>query len=279
VTIDDVSLPAAAAGYNKRLRHLAATMAWLSGQLGGRVSVADDDVWVADSAPVECGRSRETAKRSDLAGWAEYGYCASHSRYFWGLRLHLVATLHGLPLGWALTGAKADERATFCDLLNSTPALSKTREATQTLIADKGYYGTGFETDLTAAGITRLRPSRKGEKPCNGERFFKPLRHRQGASERAEPDAALLGLTDVDVAQGRHGDDERASLVVCQREVAAVLERCGDDLGHLVDSLLRLERNLACDVLHADPDLHDVWPSVDEPALRHTRRCVLVRQP
>lgn len=64
--------------------------------------------WVADSTPVECGRSRETAKRSDLAGWAEYGYCASHTRYFWGLRLHLVCTLHGLPLGWALVGAKTD---------------------------------------------------------------------------------------------------------------------------------------------------------------------------
>jgi hypothetical protein len=47
-----------------------------------------DDVWVVDSTPVECARSRETVKRSDLAGWAEYGYCASHSRYFWGLRLN-----------------------------------------------------------------------------------------------------------------------------------------------------------------------------------------------
>jgi len=136
-------------GYNKRLRKLAATMVWLTGQLGARVSVADDDVWVADSTPVECGRSRETAKRSDLAGWAEYGYCASHSRYFWGLRLHLVATLHGLPLGWALTGAKADERATCWDLLNTTPALAKTRQRLQTLIADKGYNGARFEADLS----------------------------------------------------------------------------------------------------------------------------------
>ena len=30
-----------------------------------------------DSTPVECGRSRPTAKRSNLAGWAGYGYCAS----------------------------------------------------------------------------------------------------------------------------------------------------------------------------------------------------------
>ena len=50
-------------------------------------------VWVADSTPVQCGCSRETVTRSDVAGWAEYGYCASHSRYFWGLRLHLVWTL------------------------------------------------------------------------------------------------------------------------------------------------------------------------------------------
>ncbi len=26
---------------------------------------------------LECGRSRDTAKRSDLAGWAQYGYCRS----------------------------------------------------------------------------------------------------------------------------------------------------------------------------------------------------------
>ena len=66
-----------------------------------------DDVWVVDSTPVECGRSRETTRRSALAGWAAYGYCASHSRYFWGLRLHLVCTLHGLPVAFALTGANA----------------------------------------------------------------------------------------------------------------------------------------------------------------------------
>jgi hypothetical protein len=52
----------------------------------------------------ECGRSGETVKRSDLAGWAQYGYCASHSRYFWGLRLRLECTLGGLPIAFALTG-------------------------------------------------------------------------------------------------------------------------------------------------------------------------------
>ncbi|GLX48691.1 hypothetical protein Shyhy01_16410 [Streptomyces hygroscopicus subsp. hygroscopicus] len=44
-----------------------------------------DDVWIVDSTPVECARSRETVKRSDLAGCAGYGYCRSHSRFYWGL--------------------------------------------------------------------------------------------------------------------------------------------------------------------------------------------------
>jgi hypothetical protein len=105
-------------GYNKRLRKAAGLMRSVNRILATTTtSVWSDDVWVADSTPVECGRSRETVKRSDLAGWAEYGYCASHSRFFRGLRLHLACTLQGLPIALALTGAKADERETLLDLL------------------------------------------------------------------------------------------------------------------------------------------------------------------
>lgn len=168
-------------GYNKRLRKLTSTMSWLISALGQQTSVATDDVWVADSTPVECARSRETVKRSDLAGWAEYGYCASHSRYFWGLRLHLVCTVQGLPVGWALTGAKADEREVLNAILEATPTLARPDARTgpgkrQMLIADKAYYGKNFEAGLDAAGIELLRPARKGEPPRAGQRFFKPLR-------------------------------------------------------------------------------------------------------
>jgi hypothetical protein len=161
-------------GYNKRLRKLAGTISWLIRVLGNEVSVFTDDVWIADSTPIECGRSRETAKRSELAGFAEYGYCASHTRYFWGLRLHLLCTLHGLPVGAALTGAKADERTVLLDILDD-PDLAGHRRG-QTLIADKNYYGREFEATLTATGIDLLRPARKGEPERPGARFFKPLR-------------------------------------------------------------------------------------------------------
>jgi len=41
-----------------------------------------DGIRLLDSTPVPCGTSRETAKRSDFAGHAAYGCCATHSRYF-----------------------------------------------------------------------------------------------------------------------------------------------------------------------------------------------------
>ena len=150
-------------GYNKRLRKLVSTISWLIGVLGRDTSLFSDDVWIADSAPVECARSRESARRSDLAGFAEYGhcaygYCASHSRYFWGLRLHLLCTLGGLPVGAALTGAKADERMVLLDILTD-PTLAGHRPG-QTLIADKNYHGRDFEATLAQTGLQLLRPAR-----------------------------------------------------------------------------------------------------------------------
>lgn len=132
-------------------------------------------MWIVDSTPVECGRSRETVKRSDLAGWAEYGYCASHSRFFWGLCLHLVCTLQGLPVAFALTGAKADERETLLDLLAAEPHLAAGRPG-QTLIGDKNYFGRDFERELAQLDIQLLRPTRKGERQRPGGSLFKPLR-------------------------------------------------------------------------------------------------------
>jgi len=162
-------------GYNRRLRAAAALITALIRLLAADTSLWTDDVWVADSTPVECGRSRDTARRSDLAGWAEYGYCASHSRWFWGLRLHLVATLGGLPIAFALTGAKADERQTLLGILAADPTLAAARPG-QVLIGDKNYYGKDFEATLAGEGLTLLRPARKGEPGRPGAQFFKPLR-------------------------------------------------------------------------------------------------------
>lgn len=159
-------------GYNKRLRRSAEMIARVIAALARECESWHDDIWLVDSTPVECGRSRETAKRSDLAGWAEYGWCASHSRYFWGLRLHLVATPAGLPIAFSVTGAKADEREVCAAMIDA----AELARPGQTIIADKGYRSAAFEADLDEASVTLLRPATRTETPRPGARFLRPLR-------------------------------------------------------------------------------------------------------
>ena len=159
-------------GYNKRLRRSSELMRHVIAALARECPSFGDDVWLVDSTPVECGRSRATQQRSDLAGWAAYGYCASHSRWFWGLRLHLITTPSGLPVAYALAGAKEDERGTCLEMI----ARAQTARPGQTLIADKGYRSAEFEAELNDAGITLIRPATKTEPDRPGQKFLRPLR-------------------------------------------------------------------------------------------------------
>ena len=162
-------------GYNKRLRAAWPQLRYFIRALAVDTDLWADDVWVADSTPVECGRSRETVKRSALAGWAGYGYCAAHSRYFWGLRLHLVCTLHGLPVAFALANPKTDEREVLVELLDVEPGLVAERPGL-VILADKGYRDAQTEAILAAQGVRVLRPAYKGEAPRPGQRLLGPLR-------------------------------------------------------------------------------------------------------
>ena len=162
-------------GWNKRVRKAFFLFIRVIRMLAMDTSLWSDDVWAVDSTQVQCGCSRETVKRSDAAGWAEYGYCASHSRYFWGLRLHLVCTLTGLPVMFALAGAKADERETLLGMLEAARDVTAAHPG-QVIIGDKNYFGRAFEAELTERELTLLRPVRKGEARRAGQNLFKPLR-------------------------------------------------------------------------------------------------------
>lgn len=160
-------------GYNKRLRKAQPQLRAVMRLLATDTDVWHDDTWVMDSTPVECGRSRPTAMRSDLAGWASYGYCASHSRWFWGLRLHLVCTPAGLPVTFALANPKIDEREVARHLFEAEPGLLRRG---QTIVADKGYASKEFESFLADHGATLIRPTTSRERQRPGATVLKPLR-------------------------------------------------------------------------------------------------------
>src|SRR5690625_5034031 len=164
-------------GYNKRLRAAEPLIREAIRALGRDTDMWFDNHWIVDSTPLPCAMSRPTVKRSDLAGWAGYGYCASHSRFFWGLRLYLVCTPAGLPVLWALADPKAEggERAVLKAILDHDAELVAEHSALL-LICDKGFASAELEADLAQRGITMLRPSRKHEKPRPGEQLLKSVR-------------------------------------------------------------------------------------------------------
>ena len=71
-------------GYHKRLKKAAPLLAAAIGHLARQSPSWYHPVRLIDATPVPCGASRETVRRSELAGWAHYGYCAAHSRWYWG---------------------------------------------------------------------------------------------------------------------------------------------------------------------------------------------------
>ncbi len=162
-------------GYNKRLRAALPQIKRVIRMIAHDTDYWNDTVWITDSTPVECGRSRPTALRSDVAGFANYGYCASHSRFFWGLRLYLVCTPAGMPILWALADPKIGEREVLAAMLEVDADLVNARQGLL-LISDKGFASKPLERSLSEQGITLLRPSRKKEILRAGAPMLKKVR-------------------------------------------------------------------------------------------------------
>jgi DDE family transposase len=134
-------------GFNKRLRALAPQLVQAITLLARLSPSFCDRLRLLDSTPVPCAASRETVRRSALAGIGGYGYC----------RLYLLCSPDGLPVGFELAPANAPERLVAAELLE------RVLEHGQVVIGDKGFAGTEFDTRVAALGGRFLRPDRKDE--------------------------------------------------------------------------------------------------------------------
>ena len=155
-------------GFHKRRARLAGALELVMAALAQQCPGFWDELVLVDSTPVECARSRETVKRGGesslddaIANAAAYGYCRSHSRYFYGMRLHGAFGVDGTPRALRLTGADRPEREVALEMLPST------LRGGETVIADKGYAGREFAAAVKQLGATIIRPARANE-PNNG---------------------------------------------------------------------------------------------------------------
>ena len=167
-------------GFYKRRERLSDVIEALTLEFVGHSPGSTDDVLLVDSTPVECARSRETVKRGGqsglddaLANAADYGYCASHSRYFYGFTVHTLFAMDGTPRAMALTSPKVNEKEVCLQLVARCKRLPG---QVLTLIGDKNFRGKQFETHLAALDAVIHWPRRKDEP--GKELHLAPVRQR-----------------------------------------------------------------------------------------------------
>ena len=167
-------LPAQDALHKRRAR-LAETIEWLVGVFASRSPGFQDSLLLLDSTPVECGRSLETARRSRLAEVCGYGYSRSHSRWFWGCRLHLACAADGTPRAATLAAAR--------------PARARGRAAPARPRPAR------WRNDRLRQGLRRARVQRRRRQPRRtGAAPAAPRRARHDAPPGTDPAADRVGL-------------------------------------------------------------------------------------
>jgi hypothetical protein len=150
------------AAYNRRLRRAAPLVSQLLHALAiGSPSWCDQ--WrLLDATPVPCGTSRQTVKGSELAGWAGYGRDASHHRFYWGLKLYVLACPDGMPVAWCLATPKLGERQAAEVLLDRAARQGVLRPGV-VILADKGLAGGEFDQFVGGLDARLARPDRRDE--------------------------------------------------------------------------------------------------------------------
>jgi hypothetical protein len=192
-------LPTASA-YHRRLRRAGWLVALALQDLAAHTPSWGDQLRLVDSTPVPCAASRETVRRSALAGHAGYGYCKSHHRWFWGFRLYVLAAPDGLPVAWCLATPKLGEREVVAALLDHERARLRPGLL---ILADKGFAGRDFEQLVAGYGAALARPDRADEP----HRFGSLGRFRQWIESTFDTLKDQLGLE-------RHGGRTVAGVVV-----------------------------------------------------------------
>jgi hypothetical protein len=150
------------AAYNRRLRRAAPLVASISHALAVACPSWCDSWRLLDATPVPCGASRQTVRRSDLAGWAGYGYDRSHSRWYWGLKLYLLACPDGMPTAWCLANPTIGERQAAEGLLDQAARQHVLRPGL-VILADKGLAGRVFTQTVAELDAVLVRPDRADE--------------------------------------------------------------------------------------------------------------------
>lgn len=143
--------------YNRRMRRLTP---WITTvQLGVAELIATGSVRLVDGTLLGCANYAGCASKSEFAGHGAYGYCASKSQWYWGMRLLLITDGRGTPVGYDLRPANENEREGVFKLATAHPG--------SVLFADAGHRGREYHDSLELIGVQLIVPDKHklGERP------------------------------------------------------------------------------------------------------------------
>jgi len=96
--------------------------------------------YLLDTKPVPVLGYKRRKSRSDFAGNADYGHCASRNLDYFGYKLVAVSTLEGVPVAYELVPANLDERLAAESVIDYLSSCS--------ILADKGFIGADWQENI-----------------------------------------------------------------------------------------------------------------------------------
>lgn len=96
--------------------------------------------FLLDTKPIPVVGYKRSKRKSDFAGSADYGQCASRKLNYFGYKLVAISTLNGIPIVYDLVPANLDERLAAEAIIDYLVSCD--------IFADKGFIGLEWQTQI-----------------------------------------------------------------------------------------------------------------------------------
>lgn len=160
--------------FNRRLRQLDGVMESLRRSWVQQLVRSDETHFLVDTKPLPVLGLKRDKSKSEFAGNASPGYCASRQMYYFGYKLTLRSTWNGIPIAYDLVPANTDERVAVESVLDAVRG--------GTIYGDKGFIDADWQRQLYQRTSNQLwtvhRHNQKQQHPPALKRLIGKVRQR-----------------------------------------------------------------------------------------------------
>ena len=160
--------------FNRRARSLRLLVEEVRKHWAVMLGVTFHTQFLLDTKPGPVMGYKRSKRRSDFAGSAAYGVCASRNMKYFGYKLVLLSTLDGIPVAYELVPANSDERVAAEEVLHAIWNCD--------VFGDKGFLGEDWQqTQQDGQGNriwTQKRLNQKVQNPEGFDRWLNSIRER-----------------------------------------------------------------------------------------------------